>query len=81
MSLSHYKKDDIIPDKINNFRVQKQKQNMANENIIGKALKSQSKVKNWAEVLNEDYKNNKNSNYNYFNKISNLKIEINLGMF
>ena len=68
MSLSNYKKDDIIPDQINDFRVWKQQQNMVNENIIGKAMKSQSQVKNWAEVLNEDYKNYKNLDYDYYLK-------------
>lgn len=62
-----YKKIDIIPDKISDFRVWKLNQNMANENIVGKAIKSQSQIKNWAEVLNEDYKDNRNTNFkSYF---------------
>lgn len=62
-----YKKIDIIPDKISDFRVWKLNQNMANENIVGKAVKSQSQIKNWAEVLNEDYKDNRNTNFkSYF---------------
>ena len=68
-----FKKMDIIPDKITDFRVWKIKQNMENENIIGKALKNQNKVKNWAEVLNEDYKNNKNNNINLFLKENSSK--------
>ena len=68
-----FKKMDIIPDKITDFRVWKIKQNMESENIIGKALKNQNKIKNWAEVLNEDYKNNKNNNINLFLKESNSK--------
>jgi len=67
-----YKKIDI-PDRINNFRVWKMNQNMDNENIIGKATKNQNKIKSWAEVLNEDYKNNKNNNINYFLKENNSK--------
>ena len=43
----------------NDFRIWKQKQNLANENIMGKAVRSQAQIKNFAEVLNEEQKHDK----------------------
>ena len=40
MSLLNYKHDEIIPDKIRDFRAWKHQQNMANEKIIGRSKKS-----------------------------------------
>ena len=68
-----YKKNDIIPDKISDFRVWKLKKNMSNENIIGRATKNQNQIKNWAEILNEDYKNNKNNNFKSYLKSNKTK--------
>jgi hypothetical protein len=59
-----YKKIDLIPNKKSDFRVwhlTQLTQNPANENIITRAIKSQSQIKEGAEVLNEDYKDNKNT--------------------
>ena len=58
-----YKKNDIIPEEINDFRVWKLTHNMLNENIIGRANKHQNEVKNWKDILSDDYKNSKNSTY------------------
>ena len=63
-----YKKNDRMPDRINAFRVWDMSQNMSNENIIGKVNKNQQQVKNWAEILNEDYKNNKNNSFKSYIK-------------
>ena len=60
------KKDLYIPDKITNFRVWKHQQNMAYENIVGRATKNQNKIKSWSDVLNEDQKNNKIINLKSF---------------
>ena len=68
-----YTKNVIIPDKINDFRVWKLSKNMSNENIIGKATKNQTQIKNWAEVLNEDYKNNKNNSFKTYFKTNKTK--------
>ena len=73
MSLLHYKNDEIIPDKISDFRVWSHKQNMASENIIGRAKKSQSQIKDYTEVLNDDYKNNKDLNYKTYLKTTSTK--------
>ena len=73
MSLLNYKYDEIIPDIISDFRVWKHKQNMASENIIGRAKKSQSQIKDYTEVLNDDYKNNKDSNYKTYLKTTSTK--------
>ena len=73
MSLMHYKHDEIIPDKISDFRVWKHQQNMVNENIIGRAKKSQSQIKDFTEVLNDDYKNNKDLNYKTLLKTTSTK--------
>ena len=67
------KKIDIIPDKISNFRVWKLNQNKANENIVSKLVKSQSQIKNWAEVLNKDYKDNRNTNFKSYFKTKKIK--------
>ena len=58
-----YKKNDIIPEEINDFRVWKLTHNMLNENIIGRANKHQNEIKNWKDILSDDYKNSKNSTY------------------
>jgi hypothetical protein len=73
MSLLNYKYDEIIPDIISDFRVWKHQQNMASENIIGRAKKSQSQIKDYTEVLNDDYKNNKDSNYKTYLKTTSTK--------
>ena len=49
----------------NDFRIWKQKQNLANENIMGKAVRSQAQIKNFAEVLNEEQKHDKWKKYGY----------------
>lgn len=68
-----YNQFNIIQDKAKDFRIWKLNQNMENENIIGRATKNQNKIKNWAEILNEDYKNNKNNNIKSFLKVYNTK--------
>ena len=74
MSSYDYKKgNNLRTTKIDDFRVWKLNQNMANENITERAIKNQAKIKNWAEVLNEDYKNNKNINYKYNIKTNKTK--------
>ena len=66
MSSYDYKKiNNTRTNKLDDFRVWKIKQNMDYENITDRAIKNQIKIKNMADVLNEDYKNNKNSNYKY----------------
>lgn len=58
-------------DKYNcNTRLWSKIKNLISENIITKAKRSQTKVKNLTEILNEEYKNYKNLNYD-----KNLEIE------
>ena len=73
-----YKKVDLIQDKISDFRVWKLTQNMVPENIIARAIKSQSQIKDGAEVLNEDYKDNKNTNLKAFFKTKKISKELEL---
>ena len=46
-------------DNINDFRVWQQKQNLYNDNILDKVLRSQTKIKNFTEALNENEKNDR----------------------
>jgi len=47
------------PKKFFDFRVWKQTVNLQNENIIGKTIKNQNDIKEYAEILNEEENNDK----------------------
>ena len=46
-------------EKYFDFRVWKQTENLKNENIIGKTVRNQNNIKEYAEILNEEENNDK----------------------
>ena len=59
MSYEEDKRDKIITKKVNDFRLWKHSHNLKNENIIMKANRNQSKIKQYSNELNEE-ENTKN---------------------
>ena len=76
MSKNEEKKLELEPINVADFRVWKQRQNLTSEDIIHSIIRNQSKIKNFAEALNEEEKNDKKKkikNYQSFDGFRNRK--------
>ena len=75
-----FKKDEnkleLEPINVADYRVWKQRQNLTGEDIIHNILRNQTKIKNYAEALNEEEKNDRKKkikNYQSFDGFRNRK--------
>ena len=76
MTKNEEKKLELEPINVADFRVWKQRQNLTSEDIIHSIIRNQSKIKNFAEALNEEEKNDKKKkikNYQSFDGFRNRK--------
>ena len=76
MSKNDEKKLELESIKVADFRVWKQRQNLTSEDIIHNIVRNQAKIKNFAEALNEEEKNDKKKkikNYQSFDGFRNRK--------
>ena len=76
MSKKDENKLELESINVADYRVWKQRQNLSSENIIHDIIRDQAKIKNYAEALNEEEKNDKKKkikNYQSFDGFRNRK--------
>ena len=76
MSKKDEKKLELESINVADFRIWKQRQNLTSEDIIHNIVRNQAKIKNFAEALNEEEKNDKKKkikNYQSFDGFRNRK--------